>query len=401
MPRTRSHRTVTSRRSSPPVPPSPPRRESPPVPESPPPATRRRSPPVPASPLRSRRRESPPVPPSVPQTPKRARPAGRPPSPLSPTGVHLKTDNPVRAICWTEDGKPPKRLTIYPRCDSGVRLADNKVVLGAHCVEIGNTVQRFIMLSRQGGRPVGFWSTIRWGSAIPVRREGHILLLRYKGVFKLADWEEIILCVHGSPPEQVEAKTSPKSDSHVECTPSAFFPTPQCRQWLAQQRGEILSSFFFLLRQRPRSAASLPGQFCGAFPGPGRRTPAPISGPSSGYSTYTPCIANLASANFGGAAPNRGHLESAAFPPRYTAKKKWRHTLGHLELVVRIPSVSRCSLVAERALQGINSAGEQGGAGEEKSGGDGCVQTPAPAVGRVPVPVLTRNLIRPSQKLKA
>ncbi|KAJ7751345.1 hypothetical protein B0H16DRAFT_1840544 [Mycena metata] len=66
------------------------------------------------------------------------------------------------------DGKPPKRLTIYPRCDSGVRLADNKVVLGAHCVEIENTVQRFIMLSRQGGRPVGFWSTIRWGSAIPL-----------------------------------------------------------------------------------------------------------------------------------------------------------------------------------------------------------------------------------------
>lgn len=91
-----------------------------------------------------------------------------------------------------QDGEPPKRLTIYPRCDSGVRLADNKVALGAHCVEIGNTVQRFIMLSRQGGRPVGFWSTIRWGSAIPVRREGHILLLRYKGVFKLADWEEIM-----------------------------------------------------------------------------------------------------------------------------------------------------------------------------------------------------------------
>ncbi|KAJ7035892.1 hypothetical protein C8F04DRAFT_1181921 [Mycena alexandri] len=198
MPRTHTTRTTrrhvpsASRRSSPPVPPSPPRRKSPSVPRSPSPSTRRRSPPVPASPLRSRGYQSPPVPLSGPQTPKRARPAGRAPPPPSPTGVHLVIGNPIQAICWTEDGAPPKNLTIYPRSDKNVRLADNKVALGVHCVEMGNTVQRFIPTVRQGGRLQGWWSTVRWGSAIPVRSEGHILFLRYKGVFELADWEEIM-----------------------------------------------------------------------------------------------------------------------------------------------------------------------------------------------------------------
>ncbi|KAJ7728741.1 hypothetical protein B0H16DRAFT_1470334 [Mycena metata] len=355
MPRTRSHRTVTSRRSSPPVPPLPPRRESPPVPESPPLATRRRSPPVPASPLRSRCRESPPVPPSVPQTPKRARPAGGPPPPLSPTGVHLKTDNPVRAICWTEDGKPPKRLTIYPRCDSSVRLADNKVVLGAHCVEMGNTVQRFIMISRQGGRPVGFWSTIRWESAIPVRREGHVLLLRYKGVFKLADWEEIINHITipfgprqnywtyiatsflrrpnsvrlGSPPWRIPGEINHPWPLPTS-TASSTVPSPLFFRPLSSE-----AKFF------PLSSFTTSVSFAGLFwAGNVLHTSSSAhkcnfnsthlnysQGPSSGYSTCTPCIANPVFANFGAVAPNR----------------IWNRLL-------HIPSVRRYSLVASQTI---------------------------------------------------
>ncbi|KAJ7753090.1 hypothetical protein DFH07DRAFT_774226 [Mycena maculata] len=162
----------TTRRRSPPVPHSPtanakPRR-SPPLPESPPPILHgRRSPPVPGSPRSS-------VEPDVPVIPVR-------------TGVELVVSNPVRTVCWTQDGRMPEKLTVYPRADSHIRLADNKVLLGAHNIEMGNTIQRFIAGRRPG---LGYWSSIRWRDSIPVRGRDHTVLLRYKGVSELTDWAE-------------------------------------------------------------------------------------------------------------------------------------------------------------------------------------------------------------------
>ncbi|KAJ7602710.1 hypothetical protein DFH06DRAFT_1152660 [Mycena polygramma] len=152
---------LSTRGRSPPVPPSPPRQCSPAVPPSPPPS--------PAPVLSSGRHGSPAVPPTPPPTP-----------PPSPAGIEVDVSNPVAAVCWTEltelqKGSVPTRLTVYPRADWGLRLADNKVSLGAHSFEMGNTVQRFIPV-RRGNRTTGkgWWSTVKWDSAIPVRR-GFIL----------------------------------------------------------------------------------------------------------------------------------------------------------------------------------------------------------------------------------
>ncbi|KAJ7606276.1 hypothetical protein DFH06DRAFT_1348164 [Mycena polygramma] len=162
---------LSMRGRSPPVPPSPPRQCSPAVPPSPPPS--------PAPVLSFGRHGSPAVPPTPPPTP-----------PLSPAGIEVDVSNPVAAVCWTEKGSVPTRLTVYPRADWGLRLADNKVSLGAHSFEMGNTVQRFIPV-RRGNRTTGkgWWSTVKWDSAIPVRR-GCTILLRYRGVSDLIDWEE-------------------------------------------------------------------------------------------------------------------------------------------------------------------------------------------------------------------
>ncbi|KAJ6449161.1 hypothetical protein C8R47DRAFT_1230755 [Mycena vitilis] len=121
----------------------------------------------------SARHESPAVPPTPPPTP-----------PPSPAGIEVDVSNPVAAVCWTETHG------VSARADWGLRLADNKVSLGAHSFEMANTVQRFIPV-RRGNRLTGkgWWSTVKWDSAIPVRR-GCTILLRYWGVSDLTDWEE-------------------------------------------------------------------------------------------------------------------------------------------------------------------------------------------------------------------
>jgi hypothetical protein len=81
---------------------------------------------------------------------------------------------------------------VYPRADASVRLADNKVLLGAQAIEMGNTVQRYIP-TRQHNRLTGkgWWSAVKWESAIPVRKNAdYTILLRYAGVSDLPDWQD-------------------------------------------------------------------------------------------------------------------------------------------------------------------------------------------------------------------
>jgi hypothetical protein len=91
-----------------------------------------------------------------------------------------------------QNGVAGKQLTVYPRADASVRLGDNKVLLGAHAIEMGNTIQRYIPTRRDKHLTgTGWWSTVKWDSAIPVRK-GYTIILRYAGVSDLPDWQDLV-----------------------------------------------------------------------------------------------------------------------------------------------------------------------------------------------------------------
>ncbi|KAK6980700.1 hypothetical protein R3P38DRAFT_3235306 [Favolaschia claudopus] len=136
--------------------------------------------------------------PPVPPLRRNLSPSVPPDSPLCPAEVELLVSNPVTVICWTQNGTLGKALTIYPRADSNIRLADNKILLGAHTIEKGNRVQRFIPVRRNGRMTgKGWWSRVKWDSAIPVRSDGSSrILLRYNGVDRMPDWDAQIAALH-------------------------------------------------------------------------------------------------------------------------------------------------------------------------------------------------------------
>ncbi|KAJ7664057.1 hypothetical protein DFH06DRAFT_1324547 [Mycena polygramma] len=163
---------------------------------------RRRLRPSPAPVLSSGRHGSPAVPPTPPPTP-----------PPSPAGIEVDVSNPVAAVCWTEKGSVPTRLTVYPRADWGLRLADNKVSLGAHSFEMGtpcSASSRFVEQShdRQGlvvdrqmgqrhSRPPRLYNTFYVTGAFPT-------LLTGRNIFRtLPDFGGVVGALYG-PKERLQ-----------------------------------------------------------------------------------------------------------------------------------------------------------------------------------------------------
>jgi len=81
-----------------------------------------------------------------------------------------------------KDGNAPAQVTVYPRADNRVRLADFKVALGAVGLKKGMSVEIY--------RNPGGWTPLRWDTPLLVLHAGQAIVVKLHGVNNLVGWRE-------------------------------------------------------------------------------------------------------------------------------------------------------------------------------------------------------------------